>query len=174
MIVSWRLLRVLLRGLRAPRLGLLDTSEITLRVSLTDLDTNIHVNNGRFLTIMDLGRLDLTARTGLLPVAWRRRWRPVLASAMVRFRRELRPFERFTLRTRLLGWDDRWVFLRQDIVRSDGQIASMSVVKAIFLGPDGPVAPSELAVAGGIDATSPPLPDWLLDWVRSEDALAAA
>lgn len=173
MVLSWRLVRVLLGAMRSARIGLFDTSEIVLRVGPFDLDTNVHVNNGRFLTLMDLGRLDLTIRAGLLPVARRERWRPVVASAMVRFRRELRPFERFTLRTRLLGWDDRWVFLRQDIVRSDGRLASVGVVKATFRGPGGAVHPSELATAVGADARSPTLPDWVRQWVAAEDALAA-
>lgn len=174
MVLSWRLVRVLIAAMRAPRIGMLETSTIRLRAGLFDLDTNMHVNNGRFLTLMDLGRLDLTLRAGLLPVAWSKRWRPVVASVMIRFRRELRPFERFEMHTRLLGWDDRWVFLRQDIVRSDGRLASAAVVKATFLGPRGTVSPAELALAGGIDPESPPLPDWLLEWVRAEDALAAA
>src|SRR6185503_3961101 len=34
-------------------------SNLSLRVWPNDLDLNIHVNNGRYLTLMDLGRMDL-------------------------------------------------------------------------------------------------------------------
>ena len=48
-----RLIKVVLRALFARRIGILDTSRITLRVWPNDLDFNGHVNNGRFLTLAD-------------------------------------------------------------------------------------------------------------------------
>jgi hypothetical protein len=46
-----RLFLTILRALRAPRLVLGDTVELTLRVLPTDLDLNGHMNNGRYLTL---------------------------------------------------------------------------------------------------------------------------
>ena len=43
-------------------------SVLVLRVLPNDLDINFHVNNGRFLTLCDLNRMDLFIRTGLLKV----------------------------------------------------------------------------------------------------------
>ena len=83
-----------------------ETSRLRFRVCLTDLDTNGHMNNGRYLTIMDLGRLDLVVRSGLWRAVWKHRWMPVLSSASVRFRRELRLLEPFDLETRIRHWSD--------------------------------------------------------------------
>ena len=37
-----------------------------MRVWPNDLDTNAHMNNGRYLTLMDLGRFDLMTQCGLV------------------------------------------------------------------------------------------------------------
>ena len=57
---------VFLRALRVPRIGLLDESAVGFRVLPGDLDVNVHLNNGRYLALMDLGRFDLLIRGGLL------------------------------------------------------------------------------------------------------------
>ena len=76
-----------------------------------DLDLNLHMNNGRYFTVMDLGRIDLMIRTGVARWMWRRKWRPVVASETMRFPRALRPFQRYRLKTRVLWSDERWIFL---------------------------------------------------------------
>ncbi len=55
------------------------------RVWPNDLDFNFHMNNGRYLTIMDLGRFDLMGKTKLWKLALKRGWMPVLGSAKIRF-----------------------------------------------------------------------------------------
>ena len=54
-----------------------------------DIDLNIHLNNGRFLTFMDLGRLDFIMRAGLARVFLKMKWNPVVASATVRYRKSI-------------------------------------------------------------------------------------
>ena len=44
--------------------GSLGISYLTLRVCPGDLDTSLHMNNGRYWTLMDLGRTDLMLRSG--------------------------------------------------------------------------------------------------------------
>ena len=70
----------------------LDESVLKFRVWPTDLDVNFHMNNGRYLTIMDLGRVDLMLRTGLGKMAlngsgrrWSARRRFVSGSRSTRF-----------------------------------------------------------------------------------------
>ena len=42
-----------------------DVSEITLRCRLTDIDNFLEMNNGRVLTLYDMGRTDFAVRSGL-------------------------------------------------------------------------------------------------------------
>ncbi len=89
---------------RAPLTSPLEASTIYLRVMPNDLDVFFHVNNGRYLTLMDLGRLDMFLRSGLMKATRRRGWSPVLSAASVRFRRELRVWNKFRIETQLLHW----------------------------------------------------------------------
>src|SRR5262245_38207917 len=113
-----------------------DVSRLTFRVLPTDLDLNGHMNNGRYLTIMDLGRLDHVLRSGLWRPIWRNGWAPMLGSAAIRFRRELRLFQRFTLETRIAAWSDTTAVMEQTFFvasgRHKGQVAARALVRAGF------------------------------------------
>ena len=78
-----------------------------------DIDWNGHVNNGRYLTLMDHGRLDHGLRTGLIQALIKARTNAVVAKASIQFVREVRPFVRCTLVTRIRGWDDRRTYYEQ-------------------------------------------------------------
>ena len=149
-----RLALVLLQGRRSPRLGLLDTGSLHMRVWPTDLDVLLHMNNGRYLSLMDLGRMDLLVRSGFWREAKRRGWFPVLGSATVTYRRPLRLFERYRLDTKLVRWDERWFYLEQGFTR-DGKLVAHATLKAMILGPSGPVPAAEALAAIGITAGPP-------------------
>ena len=56
-----RLLHLWLLGRRRSRVSVMGPVRTPFRVWPTDLDLLRHVNNGVYLTIMDIGRLDLLA-----------------------------------------------------------------------------------------------------------------
>lgn len=55
-----------------PPLDLMDKSILKFYVLPNDLDINMHMNNGRFNSIMDLGRADIMLRTGLLQMIYKK------------------------------------------------------------------------------------------------------
>lgn len=128
----FRLLWLLLQQPFRPQLGALDTSVLNLRVWPSDLDPNLHMNNGRYLALMDLGRLDLVLRIGLGRVCWQRGWRPVAGAVSIRFRRPLNPLAHFSLRTRILGWDEKWFYLEQVFMTGDIE-AAQAVFRGLFV-----------------------------------------
>jgi acyl-CoA thioesterase FadM len=168
-----RTLMVFLRALRAPRIGLLEESAVGFRVLPGDLDVNVHLNNGRYLALMDLGRFDLLIRGGLFRPMVRLRWRPLLGSAMVRYRRSLRPFQRFQLRSRLICWDDRW-FVFEQRFESRGQLYAVALARGLFRDRTGNVPPAQVLAAAGITQSSPPPPDYVIRWVEADAAASAA
>jgi acyl-CoA thioesterase FadM len=165
--------RVVGRAFFRPRLHPLDESVLRLRVWPSDLDYNLHLNNGRYLTLMDLGRLDLLIRVGALPAMRRNRWGAVVASLAIRYRRPLSPFQPFELCTRALGWDERWFFLEQRI-RSGDELIARCVVKTLFVAGKRRIAPAEFVAATGRKVESPPIPDSIRAWEAAEDALQEA
>ena len=166
-----RVLATLIGAKRRPRLGPLDESVITLRVLPTDLDANVHMNNGRYLSIMDLGRFDLTVRNGLLRATLRRGWRPVVGSVLIRFRRSLDPFQKYTLRTRAICWDEKWIYLEQRFER-DGELAAVGLVKALFVRKGGSIPTRDVFATVGFTGDSPAMPESVELWRKSEEAMS--
>ena len=63
-----------------------DSASLPLRVLPTDIDIALHVNNGMYLSLMDLGRFDLMVRSGVWTRMRRRGWGPVVAAETIAFR----------------------------------------------------------------------------------------
>ena len=160
------LLLVLSMPFKKP-LGLLDSAELRFRVFPNDLDIYGHMNNGRYLTLMDLGRMDWIWRTGLGRAARKNRWNPLVASSTIRYKKSLTLWKRFTLRTRVIGWDEKWFYIEQVFKRRERTVAT-AVVKGLFRGPAGNVLPEEVIRAMGQKVDSPSLPDLVRLWVESE------
>jgi acyl-CoA thioesterase FadM len=130
-----RLLGVILASLWRPRFDpVRDVSRLGFRVWPHDLDTSLHMNNGRYWTLMDLGRTDLMLRSGLWRAVLQHRWTPVVTSGTIRFRRELRPFRRFWLETRIVAWAETWVVIEHRMTirrRNRGDVvAAQALVRA--------------------------------------------
>lgn len=159
-----RLLRVVITGWWRERLALPgDASHLTFRVWLHDLDTSLHMNNGRYLTLMDLGRFDLMVRSGLVKTALKNKWTPIASTIAIRFKREVRLFGRFRMESRIIGWDDTQVLIEQttyiETGRHRGQIASHALFKGgLYERHNKRFVPiDELMAAIGVNEPSPPL-----------------
>jgi hypothetical protein len=63
----------------------------------TDIDLLMHMNNGRYASLFDLGRFDLLIRTGIWDAMNARDWYAVVASESVTFRKSLELWQRFTV-----------------------------------------------------------------------------
>lgn len=149
-----RFAMVLFGALRRSRLGLLEASTIALRVWPTDLDVQMHMNNGRYLSLMDLGRIDLLVRSGFFREARRRGWFPLVGAAAIEYRRPLKPFEGYSLTTKLLGWDERWFYLEQHFAKGN-KLVAVATVKAMIRSAAGAVPTAEALGAVGVSSPSP-------------------
>lgn len=172
MNLIFRMIRVLLTARRRPRVHYLDETALTFRVWPSDLDVFMHMNNGRYLTLMDLGRADAIIRSGVHAILKAHDWYPVIASETIRFRESLLAFSRFELRTRTLGWDDKSFYLRQlFLVR--GRVIAIGLVRVRFLKRSGgTLSAADVSEAILRGATSPALPDYVATWREAEAGLS--
>ena len=162
--------------LKPPR----ETSVVSLIVLPNDLDIYGHMNNGRYLTIMDLGRLDLFLRGGLVQAIKGARWNPVLSAAKVRYRRELRLWQKFRLETRIVYWAQTTFVVEHRIVtRIEGGrevVATQALMRGGLYDRKArafvPVA--ELFTRMNIDTRSPELTDDVRAFLEAEEALKRA
>lgn len=158
------------------RIGITDTSVLHFRVWPTDLDANIHMNNGRYLSIMDLGRLDLMVRFGMMGTVLKEKWMPVLGAATIRYRISLNPFRQFRLETKIVWWDEKWFYIEQRFVikggKKDGAVAAIAFVKGSFYCKKSrtTVPTSELVKLMGVDgAQIPARPRYIASWQTAEE-----
>ncbi|PIE14094.1 MAG: thioeseterase [Rhodobacterales bacterium] len=133
-----------------------------------DIDLWRELNNGRTLTIYDLGRLVLAKRIRLIGTLKRQHWNLTMAGAMVRYRRRVRIFETITMRSRALCWDDKFVYIEQSMWKADGECANHIVYRAATVGKNGIVAPEQVMQEMGMDMPDCVLPDWIASWIETE------
>ncbi|MGZ5433033.1 MAG: thioesterase family protein [Thermoanaerobaculia bacterium] len=171
MILFFRFVLTMLLAAFRPKIGPLDASVVHFTVLPHDCDLNIHLNAGRFLSFMDISRVELLARMRVLRRVIRRGWRPVVGGVVIRYRRSVEPFERFTVQSRVVGWDEKWFYIEHNLNRNDGSMAATAYARTLLRNKDGTVHPRELIEMMGLaDTDSPPLPPFLEDWRRAEDA----
>lgn len=169
-----RLFLIVMFQSRRKKVGVLDTTTVWSRVMPNDLDLNRHVNNGRYLTLADLGRIDWFIATGAMRVAMKRGWMPIVGDATARFVKQLKVFEAFRIESRLLGFGPKWAFLEHRIVRKDGELAAVVVIRGMFHGgKQGGIPVAQLIEASGHGLVeSPVLPEWVQSWSLSLDQLS--
>lgn len=163
----FRLLRVLLTGFFKKRLELLDSSRLGFRVCVHDLDIYAHMNNGRYLTLMDLGRIDLILRSPLKAAVKNNRWNPLVASILMRYRRSLKLFDPLILSTRVVCWDEKWFYIEQKFEKN-GELMAAGLVKGLFAGPEGVIPTARVLEAAGTPAESPPMPPKIRQWIDAD------
>jgi acyl-CoA thioesterase FadM len=147
-------------------------SVLSMRVWPMDLDANLHQNNGRYLSCMDLGRFDIAFLLGLHRPMFKQRWQPLLGSSTIRYRKSLVAFQRFELMTTIAGWDEKWVFMQQAFLVEKETIA-LGATKVLFRDLNGNVPTQKVLDHAKITTQSPELPQWILDWHHCDQALGA-
>ena len=164
----FRLFKDMAQARRAPKMGLFETHVSHHLCMPWDLDMWNELNNGRTLTLYDLGRMPLAMRTGLAGVLRRNRWGIVVAGASIRYRRRVQAFQRFEMRSRCVGWDNRFLYMDQSMWRN-GECSSQVLIRGAVTSSKGMVPPERLLEALGSDAQSPPLPAWVQGWIDADN-----
>lgn len=121
-------------------------SILKLIVLPNDLDINLHVNNGRYLTLCDLTRIDVFIRTGLAKVMIKKGWIPIVAEHTMTYRKPLKVFQRFELRGSLTHWDEKFFYMIHTFTR-DGFTIAEGTSKGTIRARSGVVPPAEVIEA---------------------------
>ena len=161
----FRLLWLWIKGRTRAPVHPLGPCRTPFRVSLFDLDVFRHMNNGRYFTIMDIARVDMMRRSGMLPKLNRAGFVPVVVAESMFFRRSLNWGQRFEIETEVVAWDEKSMLLSQRFISNDDEVAG-GLVRARFLRRGGGTVPTAeiVALAGG-DIDHPEKADGLDDWI---------
>ena len=164
----FRLAKIVLGAKFGRPLKIDETGRLSMIVWPGDIDFYPEMNNGRHMTLMDLGRIDLAIRTGLFSIAISNRWSFAVAGASLRYRYRLRPFRRFELLTELLGHDGRWFYFFQK-TRRGHRICSSALIRAGVTSPKGIIPAEKVLDKMGHGHWNRDLPEWVKSWIKADD-----
>lgn len=143
----------------------------TFRVWPHDLDVFGHMNNGRYLQIMDVARTEWMMRSGVVNNMRKQRWSALLGGGATRFNRSLKLWQRYEVRTRLLCWDSRWFYIEHLFTDLDGRKIAIGVSRAAIRHTKGWVHTDKVVDAIAPGAVSPTAPEYLSLWRTLDDAM---
>ena len=167
MNLLFRLLWMVMGTLFKKRIDMLGELVTHRRVLPTDLDINFHMNNGRYMTLTDIERMELLLRSGAWKQLRKNKWLPVLGGNMISFRKSLSPFEQYSIHTKIICWDEKWLYIMHTFKRRN-EVAAINIVRGAFVGKQGRVPIAQMLKLLGITQESPPCPDYIADWEKAD------
>lgn len=96
-----------------PSKSMLDWIITYYRVQLWDIDANIHMNNVKYLKYLERGRVEHMIHTPWLKEMYSRGVKALIANTEISYVKELKPFQRFKVETRISSWDDKYIYMEQ-------------------------------------------------------------
>ena len=166
-----RFITTCIHAFLSDRITINDVAETDFRIRPWDIDMFLEVNNGRVLTLYDLGRFDLSIRMGLAKALKENKWGLVVAGSTVRYRRRIRMFEKVTIYTRVVGYEDRWIYIQQSMWVK-GEPASSILLRTGITSRGKVIPASDVLDALNITHWQPKLPGWVKEWIHSEQSRA--
>lgn len=120
-----------------PSKSIFQWNEYWTWAAMLECDLNGHKSNSTYFHDLDLARsdllLDLLAETF---IEYRKKEKAYpyvpLGSVMCIFKREIKPFQRYVVRNRILGWDKKWVFVLSRFEFPNGKLAAVGLSKYVF------------------------------------------
>ena len=148
MNLIFRMLYVLTRALFGERLQVGNlVSTLSLRVLPNDIDINFHMNNGRYLTICDLNRVDIFARSGLLRAMFKRGWLPVIAEHTMVYKKPLDIFASFEVKTEVTHWDEKYFYMKHTFSKDERTMTEGTSKGCVYARGIGVVKPADALAA---------------------------
>src|SRR5687767_5873367 len=108
--------------------------------------------------------MELMIRTGVLKVALKQKWLPLVAAQTIHFKRQLKRFQSFQLKSRFIYWDEKFFYIEHIFSRRGKLIAAAALAKGWFLGNDGVFHRLSVFEMAGRPYVSPAAPEQLKDW----------
>ena len=90
--------------------------------------------------------------------AIKRGWYPVVGGIVIRYRREIKAFEKFTLHSRIAGWDEKWFYFEHRF-ETNGTVAALAYSRGVMRNREGAVPARDVLALIGYNEPSPALPE---------------
>lgn len=165
-MVRWcRLFIIFISALFQKKILLTDISTLSFRVWPPEADKK-YMNNSSFWTITEMGQMEFLFRTGFYKFCRLYHWSPLVGSQKMVYRKPLKRFERFQLKSKIILHDDKWLYFEQTFLK-DGQLIANSLVKVLFRGKNGSIPVQQILSVLGQELNLPHKP--LLNYSKQID-----
>jgi hypothetical protein len=164
-----RLLMRIILWFFQPKLDMNKEFSAEYRVWPTEAEISI-VENARYGYLFVLERFRLIFGTQLWRVCLKNRWTAVMGASITKVKRPLKRFQKFTIITKPVCWDEKWFYFEQRI-ESGGKLVCSAVISVIFLAPDRKVPPQEVLGTLKIQSQSPQLSEAIKKFIEAEKTL---
>lgn len=172
MNLYFRLILTLIASLWKPKIKPTTTVRTAFRVWPWDLDALGHMNNGRYLQIMDVARIDWMRQARIIDAIARNRWGALLGGSIIRYNSALNLFQKFYVETRVVSWDHRWFFLEHKFVNTQGKTIAIANTRAALRKKTGWVHTEEIIEDVIPGLRSPRHSSQVKAWLMAEDMLS--
>ena len=141
MNLYFRLLLVILKAMRSETITP-DAlkNNIKVRMMPNDLDINMHVTNGRYLTLCDLARVDFFVRSGLAALMIKNKWSPIVAEHTMTYLRPIKVFEKIDIHMEITHLDEKYVHCSHHFYKGENLMAQ-GTSKALIISKTGSLSP---------------------------------
>ena len=163
-----RMATVLWKARRASAAQFTDVTTCSFYCHPWDMDHFIEMNNGRHLTLYDLGRFDLAVKTGLWDTLKKEKWGLVVAGSSVRFRKRIFAFQKITMKTQLIGMDHRWFYIQQSM-EVNGEPCSSALFRTGVTEKGRTVLTERVSKAMDQEGFTLTPPEWAQAWVDADN-----
>ena len=133
-------------------------------VLLSDIDMNLHMNNSRYLREFDRGRIKWAFEAGIRQWLSKHNAFWTVSASSIRYRREMRLFQRFTMVAKFIWWEDDAIYMEQRMVTPNGFVTAIMLVKVAVRGVT--VGKMQEGVCGH-QLIPPPIPPEVKSWRES-------
>ncbi len=101
---------------------------ISFKVMPWDLDLNFHVNNAKYLNYFNRARLVFLSKSGFLREIVSHKYQPVISEIRINYKKSLKLFNKFTVKTVFEKMNDRSLILKHLILYQDNIYTECTVI----------------------------------------------
>ena len=163
MTLYFRLLILLFKIYFSPKRHPLDISITNFRVLPTDCDLNFHLTSSRYPAFMEAASFHHAGQMGILSKLLKRRCFPINVNYDVTYIRPIKPFEKFSVVSRTVTWNDKYLY-KEHRFEVDGELRAFGMVRAVFVCKKVVISMGEIKALMGEQVITPDVPEAVLKW----------
>ncbi len=166
-----RIFVIILRNFRAKKQSSLAPNRTILRVWPHESEVSF-ANQAAYAHYLELARWDWAMKSGVVHFMRRQKTLFAVGGLLQTFRKPLRRFQKFEVKSQIVGWDEKWIYFEQSML-SEGGLIHRAYVKLIYRKGRTVIAPVEfLKSLGFADLPAQTVPRLVRQWVELENQMA--